>query len=141
MARELGAETTLELIGRAARLHDVGKIGLSDAVLLKLGRYSPEEFELMKSHTVIGAEILGRGRSRLLRLAAEIALSHHERWDGSGYPEGLRGEQIPLSGRIVGVADTFDALTHPGPTGTPDRSRMPSPRSAGCGEARSIPAW
>ena len=115
VSQELGAETTLEPIGRAARLHDVGKIGLSDAVLLKLGRYSPEEFELMKSHTVIGAEILGRGRSRLLRLAAEISLSHHERWDGSGYPEGLRGEQIPLSGRIVGVADTFDALTHPRP--------------------------
>ena len=101
-----------ELIGRAARLHDVGKIGLSDTILLKRGRYTAEEYELMKSHTLIGAEILGRGRSQLLRMGAEIALTHHERWDGSGYPEGLRGEQIPMPGRIAALADTFDALTH-----------------------------
>lgn len=103
------------MIAHAARLHDVGKIGLSDSILLHSGPYSPEEFELMKSHVAIGAEILGRGHSRLLRLAAEIARTHHERWDGSGYPEGLSGEEIPTSGRIVALVDTFDALCHPRP--------------------------
>jgi putative two-component system response regulator len=113
LAHALGEDgDTAELLGRAARLHDVGKLGLSDAVLLNPGRYTPEELELMKTHTLIGAEILGRGQSRLLRTAAEIARTHHERWDGSGYPDGLQGEQIPLSGRIVGVVDTFEALTH-----------------------------
>lgn len=113
LARELAEDhETADLLGRAARLHDVGKLGLSDAVLLNTGRYTPEEFELMTTHTLIGAEILGRGRSRLLRMAAEIARSHHERWDGSGYPHGLQGEQIPFSGRIVGLVDTFEALTH-----------------------------
>jgi len=113
LARELGVdEETADTIGRAARLHDVGKLGLSDAVLLKQGRYTPDEFELMKTHTVIGAEILGRGHRPLLLIAAEIARNHHERWDGSGYPDGMQGEQIPMSGRIVGVVDTFEALTH-----------------------------
>ena len=113
LARELGLqEETVEMIGRAARLHDVGKIGLSDGVLLHPDGHAPEDLELVKSHVEIGAEILGRGRSRLLKMAAEIARSHHERWDGSGYPEGLRGEQIPMSGRIVGLADTFDGLVH-----------------------------
>lgn len=114
LAAELALpDKTVGLIGRAARLHDVGKIGLSDAILLNAGQYSPEEFELMKSHVAFGAEILGRGRSRLLKLAAEIARSHHERWDGSGYPEGLSGEEIPLAGRIVALADSFDAFCHP----------------------------
>ena len=108
-------DESVGLIARAARLHDVGKIGLSDSILLNPGPLSPEEFELMKSHVAIGAEILSRGRSRLFRLAAEIARSHHERWDGSGYPEGLTGEEIPMSGRIVALADAFDALCHPRP--------------------------
>jgi len=113
LAQELGLdEETVSLIGRAARLHDVGKLGLSDTVLLNTGRYKPEEFELMKTHTIIGAEILGRGRSRLVRMAAEIARTHHERWNGSGYPEGLEGDRIPLPGRIVALVDTFEALTH-----------------------------
>lgn len=112
LARELGLpDQVTAVMDRAARLHDIGNIGLSDAVLLNSGRYSPEDFELMKDHVLIGAEILARGRSLLLRTAAEIARTHHERWDGSGYLEGLRGEQIPMSGRIVAVADTFDALT------------------------------
>ena len=119
-AAQLAAELALPdesvgLIGRAARLHDVGKIGLPDAILLNAGQYSPEEFELMKSHVAFGAEILGRGRSRLLKMAAEIARTHHERWDGSGYPERLSGEEIPMAGRIVALADTFDALCHPRP--------------------------
>ncbi len=112
VARELALpEETIAVIDRAARLHDIGKIGLSDTVLLSTGRFTSEEFELMKTHVLIGAEILARGQSLLLRTAAEIARTHHERWDGSGYLEGLRGEEIPLSGRIVAVADSFDALT------------------------------
>jgi putative two-component system response regulator len=110
-ARQLGLpEETVELIRRAAPLHDVGKLGLSDVVLLKQGRLSEEEFEAMKLHTTLGAEILGRGRSALLQLSEEIALSHHERWDGGGYPHGLKGEQIPLAARVVAVADAFDAV-------------------------------
>ena len=112
LARELALPAeVVAVMDRAARLHDVGNIGLSDAVLLNSGRYTPEDFELMKDHVLIGAEILARGRSLLLRTAADIARTHHERWDGSGYLEGLRGEEIPMSGRIVAVADTFDALT------------------------------
>jgi putative two-component system response regulator len=105
----------VELIGRAAPLHDVGKIGIPDAILLKPGRLTDEEFEVIKTHTRIGAEILAGSRSPLLRLAERIALAHHERWDGRGYPSGLCGEQIPIAGRIVAVADVFDALTHERP--------------------------
>jgi putative two-component system response regulator len=116
LAGEIGLpDETIGLIALAARLHDVGNVGLSDAVLLKPGTYTPGEFELMKSHAAMGAEILDRGRSRLLKLAAEIARTHHERWDGSGYPAGLSGEEIPMSGRIVGLADVFEALCHPRP--------------------------
>jgi putative two-component system response regulator len=102
----------VELIRRAAPLHDLGKLGISDSILLKKGQFTEEEFEAMKLHVTIGAEILGRSRSPLLRMAEEIALTHHERWDGGGYPAGLRGEGIPLTGRIVAVADVFDAITH-----------------------------
>jgi cyclic di-GMP phosphodiesterase len=122
LARELALhEETVEMVGRAARLHDVGKIGLSDDVLLRPpGKLAPEDLELKKSHVAIGAAILGRGRSPLLRMAAEIARTHHERWDGSGYPDGLRGEQIPMPGRIVGLADTFDVLVHTAAMPLPD---------------------
>jgi putative two-component system response regulator len=113
VAAELGLPAeTVELIRRAAPLHDVGKIGISDAILLKKGQFTPEEHEVMKQHVSIGVEILGRSRSPLLRMAEEIALTHHERWDGSGYPSGLKAEEIPLSGRIVAVADVFDAITY-----------------------------
>ena len=100
----------VELIRRAAPLHDIGKIAIPDSVLLKPGKLTPEEYEQMKTHTLMGAKMLSGGRFPLLRLAEEIALSHHEHWDGRGYI-GLVGEDIPLAGRIVGVADVFDALT------------------------------
>jgi putative two-component system response regulator len=105
----------VESVERAAPLHDVGKIGIPDTVLLKSGRLSPEEFAVMKTHTVIGGQILSGSSVGLLTVGREIALSHHERWDGSGYPAGLTGGAIPLTGRVVAVADVFDALTHPRP--------------------------
>lgn len=106
----LGAERAEEIY-RAAPMHDVGKLGVPDAILLKPGRLRPEEIAVMRQHTLIGHDILKDSSSPLIQLGAEIALSHHERWDGEGYPYGLRGEEIPLSGRIVAVADVFDALT------------------------------
>ena len=113
IARELGwDEERVNLIRMAARLHDIGKIGTPDALLSKQGPLTDPEFQEMEHHTLIGSSILSGGHSALLRLAEEIALSHHERWDGHGYPRGLIGENIPLSGRIVAVADVFDALTH-----------------------------
>lgn len=108
-------EEDIELLRRAAPLHDVGKIGIPDTILLKPGKLTPEEFEIVKTHTEIGASILGGSRFPLLHVAAEIALTHHERWDGSGYPRGLAGEAIPLVGRIVAIADVFDALIHARP--------------------------
>ena len=112
LARALGLpEAQVALIRKAAPLHDIGKIGVPDAVLYKKGKFNADEYAAMKDHTLIGARILQGGRSMLVQVAEEITLSHHERWDGSGYPKGLRGEKIPLSGRIVAVADVFDALT------------------------------
>ncbi len=96
----------------AAPMHDVGKIGIPDQILLKPGKLTPEEFETIKKHTVIGANILGHSKIPLLKLAATIALSHHEKWNGSGYPQGLRGEDIPEAARIVAVADVYDALVY-----------------------------
>lgn len=101
------------LLKLAAPMHDVGKIGIRDSILLKNGRLTPEEWEIMKQHPTIGAQILHGSRSRLLQMAEEIALSHHEKWDGSGYPGGFAGDNIPLVGRIVALADVFDALTTP----------------------------
>lgn len=94
----------------AAPLHDTGKIAVPDAILNKLGQLTPDEMEVMRRHTVIGAEILSDGTSDLVCMAQEIALGHHERWDGTGYPQGLSGDAIPLSARIVAVADVIDAL-------------------------------
>jgi putative two-component system response regulator len=105
----------VDLLTRAAPLHDVGKIGIADAILLKPGKLTNEEFGIMQQHTVIGAKMLSGSSSLWLQLAEEIALSHHERWDGRGYPQGLCGQEIPLVGRIVAVADVFDALTHERP--------------------------
>ncbi len=95
----------------AAPMHDVGKIGIPDAILLKPGKLTAEEWEVMRQHPAIGARIIGEHKSSLLQLAANIALCHHEKWDGSGYPNGLAGEDIPLEARIVSLVDVFDALT------------------------------
>ncbi|MGI4842230.1 MAG: HD-GYP domain-containing protein [Janthinobacterium lividum] len=95
----------------AAPMHDVGKIGIPDRILQKPGPLDPDEWKIMQSHVTIGAEIIGEHGGGMLALAAQIALTHHEKYDGSGYPHGLRGEDIPLAGRIVAIADVFDALT------------------------------
>lgn len=100
-----------ELLLNAAPMHDIGKMGIPDHILLKPGRLDEEELKLMRMHARIGADILVASPSPLLQTASQIALTHHEKWDGSGYPNGLKGEQIPLYGRIVAVADVFDALT------------------------------
>jgi putative two-component system response regulator len=104
-----------ELVRRAAPLHDCGKIGVPDFILLKPGRLTAEEFAAMELHATLGVEILRGLESPVLRLASEIARTHHERWNGKGYPAALQGNQIPLVGRIVGLVDVFDALTHERP--------------------------
>lgn len=102
---------SVEEVRLAAMLHDVGKIGIPDAILLKPGPLTDEEFDIIKRHAALGSTMLSDGKSRVLRLGAEIALTHHERWDGQGYPHGVAGHEIPLAGRIVAIADVFDALT------------------------------
>lgn len=110
--RLLLPELQVELIGQAALLHDVGKVAVSDSLLLKPGKLTAEEFEQVKRHAAAGASILAASNSAVLRVAEEIARGHHEWWNGSGYPSGLVREEIPLSARIVAIADVFDALTH-----------------------------
>ncbi|MGA2255268.1 MAG: HD domain-containing phosphohydrolase [Thermoguttaceae bacterium] len=134
IARKLGLdEQSIELIGHAAPLHDMGKVGIPDSILLKPGKLTPDEFEIMqkhsiygqrtfqpmseddwrtfKLHTFMGERIMDARSSPIITMAAKIALTHHEKWDGTGYPSGLRGEDIPLAGRITAVADVFDALS------------------------------
>jgi putative two-component system response regulator len=115
LGRAIGLdEDMVRLLRLAAPLHDLGKIGIPDAILLAPRKLEPAEFEEMKTHTVIGSRILAGSSSTLLQLAERIAMTHHERWDGRGY-EGLVGDAIPLASRIVGLADVFDALTHERP--------------------------
>ncbi|HEX9091767.1 MAG TPA: HD domain-containing phosphohydrolase [Anaerolineales bacterium] len=116
LGRGLGLTSNeVQIISTACELHDIGKIGLPEALLLQQGQYSEAELVRIKRHTIIGAEILRNSQSPLLQVAEIIALNHHERWDGSGYPNGLAGDQIPLSARMCAVADVFDALTTPRP--------------------------
>jgi putative two-component system response regulator len=116
MARALGfTEDQIELIRVAAPLHDVGKIGIPDRILLKPGKLTSQEFQRMKEHVSIGTSIVSGSGSPILEMAEQIILSHHEWWNGNGYPAGLKGTEIPIPGRIVAVADVFDALTHDRP--------------------------
>jgi response regulator RpfG family c-di-GMP phosphodiesterase len=115
LADAVSANGEATRIAVAAPLHDIGKIAIPDSLLLKAGRFTEHEREEMQRHTSIGAEMLAGASSGPLTLAREIALTHHERWDGSGYPNGLAGDEIPLAGRIVALADVFDALTHSRP--------------------------
>lgn len=109
LAHGLGNEAA-DTIFNTAPMHDIGKIGIPDSILLKPGKLDSEEWKVMHQHPVMGAEIIGKHENELLETARIIALSHHEKWDGSGYPRGLKGEDIPLEGRIVAIADVFDAL-------------------------------
>jgi response regulator RpfG family c-di-GMP phosphodiesterase len=113
IAEELGADNRFrEMILLAAPMHDIGKVGIPDRILLKPGKLDPTEWTTMKTHTTIGYDLLKAANSELMRLGAEIAHTHHERFDGAGYPQGMSGEAIPLSGRIVAVSDVFDALVN-----------------------------
>ncbi len=114
ISRQMGMSSEEQaLIKLAAPMHDIGKIGIPDSILLKEGKLTPDEYDVMKQHPLIGARILQGSRSKLLKMAEEIAATHHEKWDGSGYPRGLARNEIPLAGRIVALADVFDALTSP----------------------------
>lgn len=104
-------EASVEILASAAAMHDVGKIGIPDYVLLKPGKLDDKEWEIIRKHPEMGAEIIGQHQDELLQAAYTVALTHHEKWDGSGYPHGIRGTEIPLLGRIVAIADVFDALT------------------------------
>lgn len=113
LAKELGWPShETDIIRFTAPMHDVGKIGIPDAILLKEGRLSEAEFEIIKSHTIIGANLLSQSESPLLQRASEIALNHHERWDGDGYPNGLAGADIPLPARMLAIGDAFDAMSN-----------------------------
>lgn len=104
-------EHWLDLLFHAAPMHDVGKIGIPDGILLKPDKLAPNEWKVMQKHSEYGAQIIGDQNCDILKMAKEIAQTHHEKWDGSGYPEGLKGQYIPITGRIVAIADVFDALT------------------------------
>ena len=112
LARELGFdEEDVEIVKLAAPMHDIGKVGIPDRVLLKPGKLNEEEWEIMKKHTIYGYEILKESERKLLQIAAKIALEHHEKWDGTGYPHGKKGEEISIYGRMTSISDVFDALT------------------------------
>ncbi|NVK18383.1 MAG: response regulator [Methylocystaceae bacterium] len=120
LALEIGLPSEFaEMIELAAPMHDTGKIGTPDSILKAPRKLTPDEWEIMKQHSQIGAEILSHSENPVFKLAAEIALNHHERWDGTGYPKEIKGEDIPLSARLVAIADVFDALTMKRPYKTP----------------------
>lgn len=112
LGRSVGMSShACDLLLNASPMHDIGKIGIPDHILLKPGKFEPQEWEIMKTHAQIGADILSGSDTDLMNMAREIALTHHEKWDGTGYPHALTGDNIPLAGRIVAIADVFDALT------------------------------
>lgn len=116
IAEQMGLPAaTVDNIRRAAPLHDIGTIGIPDSIVLKQATLTEEEQRIMRTHAAIGAKMLAGGRSALLQTAERIARSHHERWDGKGYPDRLAGERIPMEARVVAAADSFDALTHKRP--------------------------
>jgi len=120
LARRAGLDDdTSEMLMHAATMHDIGKIGIPDRILLKAGPLEPAEWEQMKTHTMIGAQLLAGSRSPTIQLAELVARTHHERWDGGGYPAGLAGEEIPLPARIVSICDVFDALVSERPYKSP----------------------
>jgi putative two-component system response regulator len=133
LAERLGlAAADAGVIGRAAVLHDVGKIGIADSILLKNGRLAPDEWAAMEQHTVIGASILAGSSFEVLQVGEIIARTHHERCDGRGYPDGTHGDETPLVGRIVAVADVYDALTHARPY------KLPWSVGRACGEIQAL---
>lgn len=112
LAKEIGwDERRCEMVLKSPPMHDIGKIGIPDYILLKPGKLNEKESAIMKTHPIIGGEILSNGTTSLIQMAKDVALNHHEKWDGSGYPYGKKGKEITLIGRIVAVADVFDALT------------------------------